>query len=72
MHVFILFQTPFSFRLLQNIEQSSLCYTVGSCSFSILNPNFRLFSPSNQTDIKILYIEKLHKLYMKTCSPKVY
>ena len=36
-HVFILFQTSFSFRLLQNIEQSSLCCTVGSCSFSILN-----------------------------------
>ena len=28
-HVYILFQILFPFRLLQNIEQSSLCYTVG-------------------------------------------
>ena len=37
MHVFILSQVLFSFRLLQNIEQSSLCYTVGPCWLSILN-----------------------------------
>ena len=35
-HVSILFQIPFPFRLLQNIEQSSLCYTVGPCWLSIL------------------------------------
>ena len=29
-HVAILLQILFLFRLLQNIEQSSLCYTVGS------------------------------------------
>ena len=33
----ILFQVIFPFRLLQNIEQSSLCYIVGSCRLSILN-----------------------------------
>ena len=33
----ILLQIRFSFRLLQNIEQSSLCYTVDSCWLSILN-----------------------------------
>ena len=36
-HVSILFQILFPFRLLQSIEQSSLCYTVGPCWFSILN-----------------------------------
>ena len=35
-HISILFQILFS-RLLQNIEQSSLCYTVGSCWLSIFN-----------------------------------
>ena len=36
-HVSILFQIIFAFRLLQNIEQSSPCYTVGPCRLSILN-----------------------------------
>ena len=36
-HVSILFQILFPFRLLQNIEQSLLCYTVGPCWLSILN-----------------------------------
>ena len=36
-HVSILFQILFPFRLLQNIEQSSLCSTVGPCWFSLLN-----------------------------------
>ena len=36
-HVSILFQVLFSFRLLQNTEQSSLCYTVDLCWLSILN-----------------------------------
>ena len=35
--VFILFQVLFPFRVLQNIEQSSLCRTVGPCWLSILN-----------------------------------
>ena len=30
-HISILFQILFPFRLLQNIEQSSLCYAVGPC-----------------------------------------
>ena len=37
MHVSILFQINFPFRLLQNIKQHSLCYTVGPCWLSILN-----------------------------------
>ena len=36
-HVSVFFQIHFSFRLLQNIEQSSLCYTVGPCWLSVLN-----------------------------------
>ena len=35
--VSILFQILFPFRLLQNIEQSFLHYTVGPCWLSILN-----------------------------------
>ena len=33
-HVSILFQILFPVRLLQNVEQSSLCYTVGPCWLS--------------------------------------
>ena len=36
-YISILFQILFPFRLLQNIEQSSQCYTVGPCCLSILN-----------------------------------
>ena len=36
-HESILFQTLFSFGLLQSIRQSSLCYIVGPCWLSILN-----------------------------------
>ena len=59
-HVPILFQIIFLFRLLQNIEQSSQCYTVGTSWLSILSvvvcksqtPNLSLippFSPGNHT-----------------------
>ena len=34
-YVSILFQILFPFRSFQNIEQNSLCYTVGPCWFSI-------------------------------------
>ena len=37
MHVSILPQTPLPSRLPHNIEQSSLCYTVGPCWLSFLN-----------------------------------
>ena len=36
-HVFIQLQTPLPSRLPDNIEKSSLCYTVGACWLSILN-----------------------------------
>ena len=35
-HTHILFPILFSYRLLQNIEYSSLCCTVGPCCLSIL------------------------------------
>ena len=37
LHISILFQILFPFRLLHNIEQGSLCCTVGPCWLSILN-----------------------------------
>ena len=39
MHILvsILFQILFPFGLLHNIEQGTLCYTVGPCWLSILN-----------------------------------
>ena len=36
-HISILFQILFPFRLLHSIEQSSLCYTIDPCWSSILN-----------------------------------
>ena len=36
-HVSILFQIIFPFRLLHNIDYRSLCYTVGPCQLAILN-----------------------------------
>ena len=35
--VSIFFSNSFPIRLLQNIEQSSLCYTAGPCWLSVLN-----------------------------------
>ena len=35
-HIYILFQILFHYRLLQNTEYSSLCYTVGPCCLPIL------------------------------------
>ena len=36
-HISILFQISFPFRLLQSTERSSLCYTVGLCWLSLSN-----------------------------------
>ena len=36
MYVYILFHILFRYRLLQDIEYSSLCYTVDPCCLSIL------------------------------------
>ena len=44
-HVSILFQIVFPLRLLWSIEQSSPCYSVGSCWLSLLNIAVCTFSP---------------------------
>ena len=48
-HVSILPQTPLQLRLPYNIEQNSLCYTLGPCWLSILNiagdPKLPISSP---------------------------
>ena len=65
-HVSILFQILFPFRLLQSIEQSSLCYTVGPRWLSILNtavwtcqfqtPNLSLPPPSPLGNKLVLWV----------------
>ena len=37
MYLSILSQIPFPFRLPHNIEQSSMCYTIGPCWLPVLN-----------------------------------
>ena len=46
--VSIPFPIFFPFRLLQNIEQSSLCYTVGPCWLSIFNVVMFMSIPKSQ------------------------
>ena len=74
----LLFQILFSFRLLQNIEQSSLCYTVGPCWLSILNivvctchsqiPNLSLprppFRTFNEGQLLLLSLHFKDKAYL--------
>ena len=47
-HVSILFQILFSFRLLQSIEQSSLCYIVGPCWVSSLYNRIHMLMQNSQ------------------------
>ena len=35
-HIYVLFQILFHYTLLQDVEYSSLCYTVSPCSLSVL------------------------------------
>ena len=51
-HVSILTQTPLPSRLPHNIEQSSLCYTVGPCWLSILN--IAVCTCWSQSEVKLL------------------
>ena len=55
-HVSILFQIIFPIRLLQNIEPSSLCYTVGPCWLSILFYFLNFISLYSRFLLSILYI----------------
>ena len=49
-HIYIFFQIIFYYRLLQDIEYSSLCYTVGPCWLSILHIlGLHLLIPDSQS-----------------------
>ena len=56
-HVSTVFEILFPFRLLQNIEQSSLCCTVGSCWLSILKI------------VVCIYLSQTHNLSLPTTFP---
>ena len=46
-YIYIIFYIPFHYGLLQDIEYSSLCYTVGPCCLSILyNVNLLIPAPN--------------------------
>ena len=45
-YIYILFQIIFHFRLLQDIEYISLCYTAGLCCSSILHNSIYLLIPN--------------------------
>ena len=55
MYIYIIFCIPFHYGLLQDIEYSSLCYTVGPCCLSIFyivvcvsaNPKLLIYSSPN-------------------------
>ena len=57
-YIFILFHILFHYDLLQDIEYSSLCYTVGHCCLSVLyilvciclpqTPNLSLPAPTHE------------------------
>ena len=67
-HVSMLFQILFPFRLLQNIEQSPLCYMVGPCWLSVLNVTLYtlLFSLLHKVNViesykvTLVYIQSSH------------
>ena len=61
-HTHTLFQIIFLFRLLQNIEQSSLCYTEGPCWLSILN--IEVLACESQTPrLSLPLLDNCHNLY---------
>ena len=67
-HISILPQTPLPSRLPHNIEQSSMCYTVGPCWFSILNTAV-CTCPSQSPQVSSPPIRPLgnHKFVLKAC-----
>ena len=62
-HKSICFQILFQFWLLQNIEQSFLCYTVSPCWLSILNIDI-VCEPVNI--YKYIYLYKPVNIYIHT------
>ena len=63
-HISILFQILFPFRLLHNIEQSSLCYTVGPCWLSILNIAVSTCQ-SQTTDFRVHYEDVIAQIWKR-------
>ena len=71
-HVSILFQILFAFKLLQSTEQNSLCYTVGPCWLSVLNTavctlTFLLFFQADRASRKPCpaWVQLIHKDYIE-------
>ena len=62
-HTHIVFQILFSYSLLQNIEYSSLCYTVGSCWLSLIYRSVRMSIPSLNLHV-FLVLNNYSGLYM--------
>ena len=55
----ILLKILFPFKLLYNIEQTSLCYTVGPCWLSILNIAVCTCQKSLKEEVKYAYVQAL-------------
>ena len=66
-HVSILFHMLFPFRLLHNIEQSSLCYTVSPCWLSILN--IAVCTCQSQTGFCYFSVNSLYSLGTELVNP---
>ena len=62
-HTHIVFQILFSYSLLQNIEYSSLCYTVGSCWLSLIYRSVCKSIPSLNLHV-FLVLNNYSGLYM--------
>ena len=68
-HASVLFQILFPVRLLQNIEQSSLCYTIGPCWLSILNIYFKYSAVSMDQNVLHTFAScPLHGTELKSSS----
>ena len=51
-YIYILFQVLFPSGLFQNIEYSSMCYTVGPCWLSTVYINGQLLTNSKQLSVR--------------------
>ena len=67
--IYIFFQIIFHYRLLQDVEYSSLCYTVNSCCLSILCIIVFIFYDSISV-LVLFYMVKFWKTKMDLHLPK--
>ena len=63
-YVATLFQILLPYRLLQNTEYSSLCYTVGPCWLSILNIAVSTCQ-SQTTDFRVHYEDVIAQIWKR-------